>query len=97
MRRSLINTSVFFLCLPARRPARLAFCPAARPARRRLAGCANWRSSARPGGHPLCRAGFFNVALPRINLRISGILADILVIIGYIGWGFFRLNLAGSN
>ena len=37
----------------------------------------------------------FNVALPRIGIRISGILADILVIIAYIGWGFFRLNQAG--
>jgi hypothetical protein len=69
-------------------------CPAASPARRRPAGCANWRLR----GRAVIRfAGlaFFNVALPRINLRISGILADILVIIGYIGWGFFRLNLAG--
>ena len=37
----------------------------------------------------------FNVALARLHIRISGILADILVIIGYIGWGFFRLNQAG--
>ena len=40
---------------------------------------------------------FFNLLLPRIRIQISGILADILVIIAYIGWGFFRLNLAGVD
>ncbi len=39
--------------------------------------------------------GVFNLLLPQLKIPVSGILADILVIIGYIGWGFFRLNLAG--
>jgi small-conductance mechanosensitive channel len=37
----------------------------------------------------------FNVLLPRIHIKISGILADILVIISYVVWAFFRLNVAG--
>ena len=37
----------------------------------------------------------FDVVLPRLRMHISGILADILVIVGYIAWGFLRLNLAG--
>jgi small-conductance mechanosensitive channel len=39
----------------------------------------------------------FNVVLPRMRVHISGILADILVIIGYVAWGFLRLNLAGME
>ncbi|MCE1183223.1 MAG: mechanosensitive ion channel family protein [Rhodocyclales bacterium] len=38
---------------------------------------------------------FFNVLLPRLHVRVSGILSDIIVIVGYVVWGFFRLNLAG--
>ncbi len=37
----------------------------------------------------------FDVMMPRFHLHIAGILADILVIVGYIVWGFFRLNQAG--
>ncbi|MEY4593251.1 MAG: hypothetical protein RIR18_2146 [Pseudomonadota bacterium] len=37
----------------------------------------------------------FRVTLPAMKLSVSGILADILIIIGYIGWAFIRLNLAG--
>ena len=37
----------------------------------------------------------FHVLLPRLNIRISGILADVLMIFGYIGWAFFRLNQGG--
>lgn len=37
----------------------------------------------------------FRVLLPALKLSISGILADILIIVGYIGWAFIRLNLAG--
>jgi small-conductance mechanosensitive channel len=39
----------------------------------------------------------FNVVLPHMRVHISGILADILVIIGYVAWGFLRLNLAGME
>ena len=39
----------------------------------------------------------FNVVLPRMRVHISGILADILVIIGYVAWAFLRLNLAGME
>ena len=95
MRRSLINTSVFFFaCLLGDLLAGF------------LSGgitskaAAGWLRQLAVFGEGLAvirfaGLAFFNVALPRINLRISGILADILVIIGYIGWGFFRLNLAG--
>lgn len=37
----------------------------------------------------------FNVVLPRMRVHVSGILADILVIVGYVAWAFLRLNLAG--
>lgn len=37
----------------------------------------------------------FRVVLPRLHINISGILGDILIIIGYIGWGLIRLNMAG--
>jgi small-conductance mechanosensitive channel len=95
MRRSLINTSVFFFaCLLGDLLAGF------------LSGgitskaAAGWLRQLAVFGEGLAvirfaGLAFFNVALPRINLRISGILADILVIIGHIGWGFFRLNLAG--
>ncbi len=92
MRRSLINTSVFFFaCLLGDLLAGF------------LSGgitskaAAGWLRQLAVFGEGLAvirfaGLAFFNVALPRINLRISGILADILVIIGYIGWGFFRLQ-----
>lgn len=37
----------------------------------------------------------FRVVLVRLHIQVSGILLDILVIAGYILWGFIRLNLAG--
>ncbi|WP_079436853.1 mechanosensitive ion channel family protein [Zoogloea sp. LCSB751] len=39
----------------------------------------------------------FDVVLPRVGIRISGILGDILVIVGYVAWAFLRLNLAGMQ
>src|SRR5574343_870195 len=95
MRRSLINTSVFFFaCLLGDLLAGFlsggATSKAAAGWLRQLAVFGEGLAVIRFAG-----LAFFNVALPKINLRISGILADILVIIGYIGWGFFRLSLAG--
>jgi small-conductance mechanosensitive channel/CRP-like cAMP-binding protein len=95
MRRSLINTSVFFFaCLLGDLLA--GFLSGGTTSK----AAAGWLRQLAVFGEGLAvirfaGLAFFNVALPRINLRISGILADILVIIGYIGWGFFRLNLAG--
>src|SRR5574343_976909 len=95
MRPSLINTSVFFLA-----------CIIGDVMAGQLSGgstskvAAGWLRQLAVFGEGLAvirflGLAFFNVALPRVNLRISGILGDILVIIGYIGWAFFRLNLAG--
>src|SRR5574343_730934 len=95
MRPSLINTSVFFLA-----------CIIGDVLAGQLTGgstskaAAGWLRQLAVFGEGLAvirflGLAFFNVALPRVNLRISGILGDILVIIGYIGWAFFRLNLAG--
>lgn len=95
MRRSLINTSVFFFaCLLGDLLA--GFLSGGTTSR----AAAGWLRQLAVFGEGLAvirfaGLAFFNVALPRVNLRISGILADILVIIGYIGWAFFRLNLAG--
>ncbi len=95
LRRSLINTSVFFAaCLAGDLLAGILLAAhnatAAAGLLRQLAVFGMGLAVIRFAGLAL-----FNVALPRINVRISGILADILVIVGYIGWGFFRLNLAG--
>ncbi|WP_374491397.1 cyclic nucleotide-binding domain-containing protein [Zoogloea sp.] len=38
---------------------------------------------------------FFEVILDRLKVPVSGILADIMVIMGYVAWGFLRLNMAG--
>lgn len=95
MRPSLINTSVFFLA-----------CILGDILAGQISGgstskaAAGWLRQLAVFGEGLAvirflGLAFFNVALPRLNLRISGILGDILVIIGYIGWAFFRLNLAG--
>jgi small-conductance mechanosensitive channel len=95
MRPSLINTSVFFLA-----------CILGDILAGQISGgstskaAAGWLRQLAVFGEGLAvirflGLAFFNVALPRVNLRISGILGDILVIIGYIGWAFFRLNLAG--
>ncbi|HLO64930.1 MAG TPA: mechanosensitive ion channel family protein [Azonexus sp.] len=95
MRPSLINTSVFFLaCIIGDV---LAGLPAGGTTGKAAAG---WLRQLAVFGEGLAvlrflGLAFFNVALPRLNLRISGILGDILVIIAYIGWAFFRLNLAG--
>ena len=96
LRRSLINTSVFFIaCLLGDLLAGLIFssgltAKAAAGWLRQLAVFGEGLAVIRFAG-----LAFFNVALPRIRIRISGILADILVIIGYVGWAFFRLSLAG--
>lgn len=95
LRRSLINTSVFFfVCLMGDLLAGILLSD------RNMLGAANWLRQMTVFGEGLAIIRFaglalFNVALPRIHIHIAGILADILVIIGYIGWGFFRLNQAG--
>jgi len=95
MRPSLINTSVFFLAciLGDILAGQISGGPTSKAA-------AGWLRQLAVFGEGLAvirflGLAFFNVALPRVNLRISGILGDIVVIIGYIGWAFFRLNLAG--
>lgn len=95
MRHSLINTSVFFfVCLLGDLFASLLLADqqflAAGHLVRQLAIFGQGLAVIRFAGLAL-----FNVALPHIHIRISGILADILVIVGYIGWAFFRLNQAG--
>ncbi|WP_295006675.1 mechanosensitive ion channel family protein [uncultured Dechloromonas sp.] len=95
MRPSLINTSVFFLaCLIGDLLAGLV---SGGSTSRTAAGWLRQLAVFGEGLAVIRFAGlaFFNVALPRVNLRISGILGDILVIVGYVGWAFFRLNLAG--
>ena len=95
LRPSLINTSVFFAaCLAGDLLAGILLANHAASAAagllRQLAVFGMGLAVIRFAGLAL-----FNVALARLHIRISGILADILVIIGYIGWGFFRLNQAG--
>lgn len=95
MRRSLINTSVFFVaCLLGDLLA------GTMVGERKLSAMATLLQQLAVFGEGLAVIRFvglawFNVALPRVHIRISGILADILVIIGYIGWAFFRLNQSG--
>jgi small-conductance mechanosensitive channel/CRP-like cAMP-binding protein len=95
MRASLINTSVFFVaCLLGDLLAGIML------DERGLSAVAKLLRQLSIFGEGLAVIRFFglawfNVALPRIGIRISGILADILVIIGYIGWAFFRLNQSG--
>lgn len=95
MRRSLINTSVFFTaCLLGDLLAGIML------AEHQFSAIANLLRQMSIFGEGLAvirfiGLGWFNVALPRVHIRISGILADILVIIGYIGWAFFRLNQSG--
>lgn len=94
LRRSLINTGVFFaVCFLGDLFSGLLAnydLPVSGKWMRQLAVFGQGLAVIRFGGLAL-----FNVALPRIGIDISGILADILVIIGYIGWVFIRLNLAG--
>lgn len=95
LRRSLINTSVFFVaCLFGDLLAGLLLAEHSMTA---AAGLLRQLSIFGEGLAVIRFAGLalFNVALPRIRIEIAGILADILVIIGYIGWGFFRLNQGG--
>lgn len=95
MRRSLLNTSVFFfMCLLGDLTAGILQAMSVLPVTARVLE----QMSVFGEGLAVIRfAGLalFNVALPRLRIPISGILADILVIIGYIGWAFLRLNLAG--
>lgn len=93
-RRSLMNTGVFFLvCLAGDLTAGLLsgyLQPAALSWLREMSVFGEGLAVIRYLG-----LAFFNVLLPRVRVYISGILADILVIIGYIAWAFLRLNLAG--
>lgn len=95
MRRSLLNTCVFFAaCLIGDLLA--GFLSSGTTSRM----AAGWLRQLAVFGEGLAilrflGLAFFNVLLPRLRIPISGILADILVIIAYVGWGFFRLNLAG--
>ncbi|MGE5470625.1 MAG: cyclic nucleotide-binding domain-containing protein [Bacteroidota bacterium] len=95
LRRSLINTSVFYAaCLIGDLLSSLLL------AEHSMTGAASWLRQMSIFGEGLAVIRFaglalFNVALPRIHIDIAGILADILVIVGYIGWGFFRLNQSG--
>jgi len=95
LRRSLMNTGVFYAaCLLGDLLAGLLL------AQHSMTAAANWLRQMSVFGEGLAVIRFaglalFNVGLPRIRIHIAGILADILVIVGYIGWGFFRLNQAG--
>lgn len=95
MRRSVFNTSVFFLaCLIGDLLA--GFMSSGITAR--TAG--GWLRQLAVFGEGLAvlrflGLAFFDVLLARLRVPVSGILADILVIIAYVGWAFFRLNLAG--
>ena len=94
LRRSIINTSVFYaVCLAGDLLAGLIAEPGSRPPGgwvRQLAVFGEGLAVIRFGGLAL-----FDVLLPRAKIHVSGILADILVIVAYVGWGFLRLNLAG--
>ncbi|HOY02765.1 MAG TPA: hypothetical protein PLV36_14845, partial [Zoogloea sp.] len=93
-RRSLMNTGVFFAaCLAGDLLAGLLagqFQPAALRWLREMAVFGEGLAVIRYLGLAL-----FIVVLPQMRVHISGILADILVIIGYVAWAFLRLNLAG--
>src|SRR5574343_1431940 len=97
MQRSITYTAVFFVaCLIGD----LLASPLSRGTLSRAAGL--WLRQLAVFGEGLAvlrflGLAFFNLLLPRIRIQISCILADILVIIAYIGWGFFRLNLAGVD
>lgn len=95
LRRSLINTSVFYAaCLFGDLLAGLLLSEHSMTA---IAGLLRQLAIFGEGLAVIRFAGLalFSVALPRIHIEIAGILADILVIVGYIGWGFFRLNQGG--
>ncbi len=94
LRRSLMNTGVFY-----------AACLAGDLLAGFLAGgpqpvAARWLRELSVFGEGLAVVRFaglalFQVILPRLHVNISGILADILVIVGYILWGFIRLSMSG--
>lgn len=93
-RKSLINTSVFFIaCLLGDLIAGLIDGPGLKHASRLVRELAVFGE-----GLAVIRfAGLacFRIILPALHVSISGILADILIIVGYIGWAFVRLSLAG--
>ena len=93
-RKSLMNTSVFFLaCLLGDLLAGLMDGSSMRSSARLLRELSVYGE-----GIAVIRfAGLalFRVTLPAIKIAVSGILADILIIVGYVGWAFIRLNLAG--
>lgn len=95
-RRSLVNTGVFFVvCLAGDLLAGLLngqLQPAALRWLREMAVFGEGLAVIRYLGLAL-----FNVVTPRMRIHISGILADILVIVGYVAWAFLRLNLAGMQ
>lgn len=93
-RRSLVNTGVFFLtCLLGDLAAGLleGHLPQ---------GMVHWLREMAVFGEGLAvirylGLAFFNVVMPRMRVQVAGILADILVIITYVLWGFLRLSLGG--
>lgn len=92
-RRSLMNTLIFFVaCLVGDGLATLLAGSMSGMAQglRQLAVWGEGLAVIRFAGLAL-----FNVILPRLHIRISGILGDILIIVGYIAWTFLRLNLVG--
>lgn len=93
-RKSLINTFVFFIvCLCGDFLAGFLDGPQLNRASRLLRELAVFGE-----GLAVIRfAGLavFRIILPAIHIHISGILADILIIVGYVAWAFIRLSLAG--
>ncbi|NML24712.1 mechanosensitive ion channel family protein [Zoogloea dura] len=95
-RRSLVNTGVFFIvCLAGDLLAGLLH-------GQLQPGVLRWLRELAVFGEGLAVIRYlglalFNVVTPRMRVHISGILADILVIVGYVAWGFLRLNLAGME
>ena len=94
LRRSLMNTGVFYgACFAGDLLAGLLE-GSSQPA------AARWLRELCVFGEGLAVVRFvgltlFQVILPRLHVNISGILADILVIVGYILWGFIRLSMSG--
>jgi hypothetical protein len=88
-----MNTGVFFAaCLAGDL---LAGCSPASSSPPPCAGCARWPCSAKAWRSSATSAWPSSTWCCRDAVHISGILADILVIIGYVAWAFLRLNLAG--
>jgi len=93
-RRSLMNTAVFFLtCLLGDLTAGLlkgSLNPALLSGLREMAVFGEGLAVIRYLG-----LAFFDVLMPRLHVHVAGILADILVIFGYVAWAFLRLNMGG--